>query len=332
MWRQVGQAAGGSRKGRAVYPKCVDEASRRVDMLCPMDPIPAPPPAPVRHALVLGGSGPIGTSLLARLLAAGWSVDALSRTPPPDGPQLRWHVGTFAAMPATLPTRVDVVFSCGPLDLFSHWYAGAALDCARVIAFGSTSDATKQDAADPAERELAQRLRDSGARVFAAAAARGAAATLLRPTLVYGSGRDRNLSRIVALARRSSVFVLPADARGLRQPVHVEDLASAAHAVIDAAEAHGRSYALPGGETLDYRAMVARTLSCLEPRPRLWMLPGPLFDAALWTAHRAGRLTGLPPGAVTRMREDLVFDAAPARAAFGYAPRPFRPEAGMFPG
>ena len=39
----------------------------------------------------------------------------------------------------------------------------------------------------------------------------------------------------------------------------------------------------------------------------------------------------LPPGAVARMREDLVFDAAPARSAFGYAPRPFQPDAAMFP-
>jgi len=30
------------------------------------------------------------------------------------------------------------------------------------------------------------------------------------------------------------------------------------------------------------------------------------------------------------MREDLVFDASPARDAFGYAPRPFQPDAGMF--
>ncbi|KAB8198542.1 nucleoside-diphosphate sugar epimerase, partial [Lysobacter maris] len=31
-----------------------------------------------------------------------------------------------------------------------------------------------------------------------------------------------------------------------------------------------------------------------------------------------------------RMREDLVFDAGPAARDFGYAPRPFRPQAAMF--
>ena len=34
--------------------------------------------------------------------------------------------------------------------------------------------------------------------------------------------------------------------------------------------------------------------------------------------------------AVARMRSDLVFDLEPARRDFGYAPRPFRPQARMF--
>ena len=39
---------------------------------------------------------------------------------------------------------------------------------------------------------------------------------------------------------------------------------------------------------------------------------------------------GLGPGAVARMRDDLVFDADPAARDFGYAPRGFRPTPGMF--
>lgn len=77
--------------------------------------------------------------------------------------------------------------------------------------------------------------------------------------------------------------------------------------------------------------MVARTLAVLTPAPRLLTVPGPLFALVLRAAHATGRLHGLPPGAVARMREDLVFDAAPARSAFGYAPRPFQPDAAMFP-
>lgn len=297
-----------------------------------------PPPAgaqaaPVhaRRALVFGGSGAIGRGVLDRLLAAGWQVDALSRNPQPAAPGLHWRIGEFAHLPE-LPARCDAIFSCGPLDRFSHWYQAAAIDCPRVVAFGSTSDVTKHAAADAGERELAGRLRDAGARVFAAAAGRGAAATLLRPTLIYGAGSDRNLGRIVALARRTGVFVLPSDAIGRRQPVLADDLAAAAVSAVDAPAAAGQAFALPGGETLAYRDMVARTLAALSPAPRLLSVPPAVFALALRAVHATGRLQGLPPGAVARMREDLVFDAGPARAAFGYAPRPFRPEPSMFAG
>lgn len=288
--------------------------------------------APVqgRRALVFGGSGAIGRALLARLLAAGWQVDAVSRQVQPAVPGLYWRIGGFDQL-SGVPARCDAIFSCGPLDRFSHWYAAAAIESPRVIAFGSTSDATKHAAADAGERELAGRLRDAGARVFAVAAARGAAATLLRPTLIYGAGSDRNLGRIVALARRTGFFVLPTDATGRRQPVLADDLAAAALAAIDAPAAAGQAFALPGGETLRYREMVARTLAVLTPTPRLLSVPPPVFSLALRAAHATGRLQGLPPGAVARMREDLVFDAGPARAAFGYAPGPFQPAAAMFP-
>jgi hypothetical protein len=43
-----------------------------------------------------------------------------------------------------------------------------------------------------------------------------------------------------------------------------------------------------------------------------------------------GRADGLGDAVVARMRDDLVFDATPARRDFGYAPRPFQPTASMF--
>ena len=283
----------------------------------------------MKTALVFGASGQIGAPLLERLGDAGWRVLAVSREARSDAPGRHWLQGDFARMPA-LPAAVDAVFSCGPLDLFARWYEAAGLHCPRVVAFGSTSASTKQDARDEAERELARRLLGAEARLHAAAEARGAAATLLRPTLVYGAGRDATLTRIAAMARRWGRFVLPTRAEGLRQPVHVDDLAAAALAACEAQAAHGRAYDLPGGERLPYREMVARVLACVEPRPALHALPMPVFLALLRLAQARGIAGGLAPGAVARMREDLVFDAAPAARDFAYAPREFRPTPGMF--
>jgi nucleoside-diphosphate-sugar epimerase len=283
----------------------------------------------MRTALVFGGSGQIGVPVIELLLAAGWKVVAVSRKMQADGERLRWLRGDLQHVEG-LPAEVDVIFSLGPLDHFSRWYEQASLVAPRVVAFGSTSVDTKCASDDPAERDLAARLRAAEALVFAVARHRQAAATLLRPTLVYGAGRDKTLTQIARMASRSGFFVLPRTARGLRQPVHVLDLAHAALAVTDTKHTFGRSYALPGGETLGYAEMVERMLASLQPPAKLFRLPMPLFKTVLSVAHAAGRLQGLGDAALSRMGEDLVFDASPAMHDFGYAPRVFQPGTGGF--
>lgn len=283
----------------------------------------------MRHALVFGGSGQIGRPLLVRLRRDGWRVTAVSRDARADEPGLHWLRGDLSSVPA-LPPNLEAIVSCGPLDAFARWYATHAPPAPRVLAFGSTSAETKRGSSDPGERDVARRLREGESALLEAATRRDAALTLLRPTLVYGAGRDATLTRIAELARRWGRFPLPRHAHGLRQPVHVDDLADAAAACIETDATHGRTYALPGGETLRYRDMVARVLACLEPPPALVELPSPLFNAALLAAQASGRATHLGEAAVRRMRSDLVFDLAPAQRDFGYAPRPFRPTASMF--
>lgn len=285
-------------------------------------------PARTRHALLFGGSGQIGHALLGRLCADGWQVTALSRQPQPARRGVDWRLGGFGDLPA-LPLACDAVFSAGPLDHFAHWYREAGVKAPRVVAFGSTSVDTKGDSIDPGERDVARRLVEAEASVLAAAHARGTHVTLLRPTLVYGAGRDATLSQVAALAARWRVFPLPRGAQGLRQPVHVEDLAAAAIACLVAPASFGKAYALPGGETLAYRDMIRRVLASLKPPAYCLELPPALFQLLLVAANGVGFARGLG-AAVPRMRDDLVFDARPAMRDFGYAPRPFEPDAAMF--
>ncbi|MGY1425799.1 NAD-dependent epimerase/dehydratase family protein [Lysobacter sp. A289] len=283
------------------------------------------------EALMFGGSGQIGRAVLSCLPTETWRVLAVSRHPRSgeDDDGVRWLPGELDA-PPPLPARVDVIFSCGPLDGFARWYRKTGIRANRVIAFGSTSVESKQDSVEPGERNLANRLAQAEQQVFDIAAARGAAATVLRPTLVYGAGRDASLTRIASLGQRWGRFPLPRGAGGLRQPVHVDDLAAAAVACLDQPASHGHAYALPGGETLPYREMVARVLAALQPPARLLELPAPVFTLALRLAQAGGLGSGLGAAAVARMRCDLVFDIEPARRDLGYAPRRFQPVAAMF--
>ncbi len=276
------------------------------------------------RALVFGGSGQIGERLLTRLLSRGWQVTAWSRQPRAARSGLIWRQGDLA-VPAAAGDAFEVIFSCGPLDHFARWYAENPVVASRIVAFGSTSVEVKEHSIDAAERDVARRLAHAEQALFSAAMARGATATVLRPTLVYGAGRDKTLTQIAGLAQRTGAFVLPANATGLRQPVHVDDLASAALAVIGQPATQQRSYAVGGGEVLAYTQMVERVLQAL-PRPaRLYQVPPSLFGLALTAAQRLGRLRGMNAAALQRMRDDLVFDLEPARRDFGYAPRAFRP-------
>ena len=284
----------------------------------------------MRHALVFGGTGQIGAPLVDRLHDNGWRITAASRERQRDQPGLQWILSALPDYTANVPKEADVIFSCGPLDNFAQWYEKSTIDCPRVVAFGSTTIEVKRGSADKEERDVAERLRESEQRLFDAAAARNAQATMLRPTLIYGAGRDRSLTRIAMLAKEWGRFVLPRHANGLREPVHVHDLADAAFAACDAPATAGKAYALPGGERVPYREMVQRVLDVLDPPPKLIEVPGPLFSLALLGARRMGKIGGFGDAAVARMRADLVFDATPARNDFGFAPRPFRPTASMF--
>ncbi|MBB5207592.1 SDR family oxidoreductase [Chiayiivirga flava] len=284
-----------------------------------------------RSALVFGARGQIGVGLLPRLLAHGLRVRAITRgdTPASPHPALRWQrFDLFGS--ADPPQEEDLVFSLGPLDGFLRWLERVPAAPRRVVAFGSTSATTKRDSIDARERDLAQRLAALETRLATVCAERGITWTLLRPTLVYGVGRDRSLTRIATLARRFGLFALARGATGLRQPVHAHDLAAACFQAALVSAAANRAYDFPGGETLRYDEMVRRTLACLVPPPRLMRVPDSVLRIALASARRVGKLRDAGPGVLQRLRSDLVFDGSDAVRDLGIVPRPFVPEAGMF--
>ena len=96
----------------------------------------------MKTALVFGASGQLGAPLLERLNDAGWRVFAVSRQSHSDAPGRHWLGGDLAGVRG-LPDAVDAIFSCGPLDLFARWHAQATIRAPRIVAFGSTSAATK---------------------------------------------------------------------------------------------------------------------------------------------------------------------------------------------
>lgn len=281
-----------------------------------------------KRAVVLGARSIVAPYLVVRLCDLGYEVDCIARR---AGAEL---VAPVAGRSLTLldvrtpgdwaAPRDAVVFSLLPLWLLPPLLPN--LEAVRqVVAFGSTSAITKDASADSGERELAQRLRRAEADLAAACSAMGLPWTLLRPTLVYGGGRDRNISAIARVVRRFGLFALPAPGLGLRQPVHADDLACAALSAVDNPRARDATFDLPGGETLTYRAMVERIFRAAGRRPRILLLPEPALVFIVASLGRLGVIEA-GPEVVRRMNRDLTVDAASAGIHLGYRPRAFAPE------
>lgn len=272
------------------------------------------------RVLVLGGSSQLGVDVLPALLAGGAEVDALSRHPGPLLPGLRWVAGALPAGSVDLADRYDALLSLGPLDLCGAWLS-AAPPAGRIVAYGSTSLDAKADSPDPAERELARRLVDAERRLHAVAARRGMRSLVLRPTLIYGAGRDRSLSPLARIAARWKLLPFPRwdGEGGRRQPVHTADLAGAAVRALSVPTALPPAIALPG-PTLSWRQIFAAVAGSVGAR----LLPVPLSLARLG-ARALGPASGR--AMLARFDRDQVFDGAAARALLAFHPRDFVPTA-----
>jgi uncharacterized protein YbjT (DUF2867 family) len=272
--------------------------------------------------LVFGGSSQIGHFLLPRLLASGEPVLALSRHPQPAQAGVNWRWGALPADVPTLPP-LSAIICFGPLPELAEWLAQTRLiDAPRVIAISSMSAETKRDSSVPAEREISRQLRDGETALAAACARHGCAWTVLRPTLVYGAGLDKSLTPIVRRALRLRLFPLPAG-RGLRQPVHADDIAQTVMAALDCPATSGRILPIGGGERLPAGEMFARVRRSLPQATVPLPLPAWLL--------RLGQRT-LPPlrGPLSRLDSDLIADNGELQRLLGIRPRPFRPEASMW--
>jgi len=273
--------------------------------------------------LVFGGSSQIGHFLLPRLRARGDEVIAVSRQPRPEQPGLRWLAGQLPGNVPVLPP-VSAIINFGPLQPFARWLDEAApANAPRVIATSSMSADSKRDSAVPAERAISQQLRDGEAALAAACGRHGCAWTVLRPTIIYGAGIDKSLSPIARRAMRTRLFPLPAG-RGLRQPVHADDIAQAVLAALDAPQSAGKVLALGGGERLPAGEMFARVRRSLPVATVPLPLPAWLLRAG---RHAVPRLRG----PLARLEADLVADNGELQQLLGVAPRPFRPDATCWP-
>lgn len=279
---------------------------------------------------VFGATSLVGRFLLPRLLAAGYRVRAftrdLSKVEIGESPRLTLSAWDLRD-PASLPTDgcPEAVISLAPIHVFSLALPLLAQrGVGRVIAFGSTSAVTKADSAEEGEQALARSLAEGEAAVQRECAA-GMRWVVFRPTMIYSLGKDRNVTRLARFMGRFGFLPLPGEGRGLRQPVHADDLARACVHLLASSEGWCRTYALSGGEVLSYRAMVEKICHRLGRPSRIVHLPEWLLRPAIAVARRVPGYRDVTLAMLKRVDLDMAFAHDEATRAFGFSPRKFSP-------
>lgn len=280
------------------------------------------------RVLVLGASSQIGHFLLPSLAERGWRVTAASRTPDRRGSSA--SIDWCGSRPEDLRSAAgeapfDALIHLAPLPgLPARLPELARLGVKRAIALSTTGRFYKTDSNDAMEQAYIRSVVAAEEAFARSCDEQGIGWTLFRPTLVYGSGMDKNIVRIAAIVRRFGFFPVFGGGRGLRQPVHAADLAEACIDALGSDATRGKAYNLSGGGTLTYRDMVAAVFRHMGRTPRLLPVPLTLFRGAIVLAKFLPRWRDLSTEMATRQATDMCFDHSDATRDFGYRPRAFR--------
>ncbi|HEX8650334.1 MAG TPA: NAD-dependent epimerase/dehydratase family protein [Pyrinomonadaceae bacterium] len=191
--------------------------------------------------------------------------------------------------------------------------ATVAAGVQRAIFISTTAIFTTLDASSKSVRLAAEQ----------SIAASGLRYTILRPTMIYGSSRDRNVCRLIRHLQRWPVIPVFGRGEHLQQPVYVEDLAAAVVQSLQTEKAIGRSYNVAGAEPLTYNRIIDTICEALGRRVRKVHLPVAPLVTALGALERFPVRLPIKAEQILRLNEDKAFDSHEAIEDFGYRPRPF---------
>lgn len=202
----------------------------------------------------------------------------------------------------------------------------------RIVVLSSTSRFTKQNSSNLNEQAIAQKLVEGEKLLESWANLHAIEWIVLRPTLIYGYGRDKNVAEIAHFIQRYSFFPVLGNANGLRQPIHGDDVSTACFSALWAGHISNRAYDITGGETLSYRQMVERVFAALKPTPRIITIPFWIFRVATSLTNLFPRYRHWNMMMATRMNQNLVFESLEAKRDLNFSARPFRLETKDLPG
>lgn len=269
--------------------------------------------------LVTGGTGYTGRRALQRLRSLGQPLRFLVR---PDSDAEGLTRPGDELVRGDLECPEDVARACDGVDRVLHLahirfagaLAAAAGDGLRHAVLVSSTWRHSRVPSPAVDEVIAGE---------AAAAASSLPWTVLRPTMIYGSGNDRNISRLADQVRRHGWVPVFGSGEQLHQPVFVEDVVDACVSCLSLPRPAVRAYDLGGAAPLSYNQLVDAVGRAVGRKARRVHVPVRPAAAALSLAERLGLHLPVTVEQVRRSQESRACDIATARADLGYDPVTF---------
>lgn len=278
----------------------------------------------MENIFIVGATNQIGNFLLP-MLKDSYNIFALSRKKHEDT-KINWIQSDIKELDESIidSLNINILIYIGSMEYVGE-FLNKFKNLNRVILFSSTSAITKKDSAVEDEKELSQTLFLGEESAKNWCSDNLVNITILRPTLIYGINKDKNVAVITNFIKKFKFFPLIGNGKGLRMPVHAYDLANATFKIIDNPSTYGKIYNLAGAETLTYREMVERIFLSLNQKVIIINIPEFLFKTLLKILKLIPKYRYLSTGMVDRINQDLCFDIEEAKKDFDYSPNLFIP-------
>ena len=278
-----------------------------------------------RHVGLIGATSLTGVCLQQALIENNWNIIAFSRKPMTGNTaKITWQKLSPYNQIDHIDKKIDLWICVAPIWVLPEYFSLLlTYGIKRIVLLSSTSQITKKNSTDAYEQYIVQQLTEGENQISAWAAANHIEWIILRPTMIYGLGRDKNIAEIARFIKCFHFFPLFGEAPGLRQPIHVGDVASACLLALKALNLKKCTYNLTGGETLTYREMVRRIFITLDKKPYLLTIPLWSFKLAVGFLRFFPRYRNWNSTMAERMNQDLVFDSSELQQQLQFSPRPF---------
>lgn len=147
--------------------------------------------------------------------------------------------------------------------------------------------------------------------------------TILRPTMVYGSRKNRNIHKIVLFINKHSFYPFIGSDKCLIQPIYAGDVAKACLDVLKTNKTVRKAYNIAGKNYLTWRKVISIIAKSLGVKVRTFRIPLWFGIFALSAYKLVSNNPKLTVKNILRFNENKNFNISLAKKDFGFDPISF---------